>query len=561
MNLDSVRKVVFSGFLFVLLSGCGSASISNPKTDTLVLATTNDPKTFNTILAKETSSTAITGFIFEGLTRTNGVTTEVEPGLAESWKVSDSGRTWDFKLRKTLWSDGKPVTADDVIFTFRDLIYNPDIPTSSRDVFMVSGREIKVEEVAEDRIRFTLPAPFAPFLRQLGQDILPAHRLRPALRSGRFNATWGVDARPSEIVGTGPFILSEYRIGEKVVLAANPYYYKKDKTGRSLPYLKRIVILIVPDQNAELLRFLQGEIDSISVRGQDYKLLKPQEAKRNFTIYNTGPALGENFLAFNQNSKAPISAYKSAWFRNRVFRRAISYGLDRESMTRNVYAGLAYPQWGPMNQSGGYFYNPKVKEYPYNPEESRRLLKDAGFQYRNGILYDSTGHRVEFTLLTNGDTSERVQMATLILDDLDKLGIKVHFLPVDFNNLVNRMVASYDWEAVILGLTGGIEPHGGRNVWHSSGQLHLWNPRQKEPDTVWEKEIDGIFEKAACELDNTKRKVLYDRWQMIVSEEVPVIYLVNPAALYAVRNRFGNLKPTGYGGVFYNIEDIYITTK
>ena len=561
MTLDLAKKIVFSGFLFVLLSGCGPALTSNPKKDTLVLATTNDPKTFNTILAKETSSTAITGFLFEGLTRTNGVTAEVEPGLAESWKVSDSGRTWDFKLRKILWSDGKPVTAGDVIFTFRDLIYNPDIPTSSRDIFMVAGQKIKVEEVAEDRVRFTLPASFAPFLRQLGQEILPAHRLRPALRAGRFNTAWGVDARPSEIVGAGPFILSEYRIGEKVVLTANPYYYKKDKTGRSLPHLKRIVILIVPDQNAVLLRFLQGEIDSISVRGQDYKLLKPQEAKRNFTIYNTGPALGENFLTFNQNPKALIPAYKLAWFRNRAFRQAISYGLDRGSMTRNVYAGLAYPQWGPMNRSGGYFYNPKVKEYPYNPEESRRLLEDAGFQYRNGILYDSTGHRVEFTLLTNGDTSERVQTATLILDDLDKLGIKVHFLPVDFNNLVNRMVASYDWEAVILGLTGGIEPHGGRNVWHSSGQLHLWNPRQKAPDTAWEKEIDDIFEKAACELDNVKRKVLYDRWQMIVSEEIPVIYLVNPAALHAVRNRFGNLRPTGYGGVFYNIEEIYTTSK
>ena len=213
-----------------------------------------------------------------------------------------------------------------------------------------------------------------------------------------------------------------------------------------------------------------------------------------------------------------------------------------------------------MNQSGGYFYNPEVKKYPRNPEESRRLLKEAGFRYREGILYDSTGHRVEFTLLTNGDTGERVQTATIILDDLDKLGIKVHFLPMDFNNLVNRMVSSYDWEAVIMGLTGGIEPHGGRNVWHSSGQLHLWNPRQKTPETSWEKEIDDIFEKAACELDNKKRKVLYDRWQTIVSEEVPFVYLVNPAALYAVRNRFGNLKPTGYGGVFHNIEEIYITS-
>jgi len=544
-------------FCVIVLSGCRPSAFSPAGKDTLILATTSDPKTFNPILAKETSSTLVTGFLFEGLTRTNGITTEVEPSLAEKWTPRENGRVWDFKLRPAAWSNGRPLTADDVVFTFRKLIYNSEIPTSARDIFLITGREIRVEKTGPDQVRFILPAPFAPFLRQLGQEILPRESLSTAVENKRFNVTWGINTPAAELVGTGPFLLDEYRIGEKIVLKANPRYWKRDSNGHPLPYLKKIIILIVPDQNAELLKFLQGEIDAVTVRGQDYKLLKPQAAQRNFTIYNTGPALGENFLVFNQNPKAPLPACKLKWFRNKLFRQAVSYGLDRESMIRNVFAGLAYPQWGPLNESSGYFYNPEIKRYNYNRSESRRLLTEAGFNYRGGLLYDADGNRVEFTLLTNGDNQERIQMATVISDDLKNLGITVHFLPVDFNTLVNRFDTSLDWEGVVLGLTGGIEPHSGRNVWHSSGQLHLWNPRQPVPDTGWEAEIDRIFEKAAVEINPARRRILYNRWQEIVAEELPLIHLVTPAALYAVRNRFGNLKPTGYGGLFHNIEELY----
>ncbi|OPZ89350.1 MAG: putative ABC transporter-binding protein precursor [candidate division TA06 bacterium ADurb.Bin417] len=163
---------------------------------------------------------------------------------------------------------------------------------------------------------------------------------------------------------------------------------------------------------------------------------------------------------------------------------------------------------------------------------------------------------MEFTLLTNGDNQQRVQTSTIIMDDLARLGIKVHFLPVDFNNLVTRLNTSFEWETVLIGFTGTIDPHGGRNVWHSSGQLHVWNPRQPKPRTVWEREIDDLFERGAVEMDPGRRKAIYDRWQEVAAEEQPLIFTVNPAALYAVRNRFGNLKPTIYG-VFHNLEAIY----
>ena len=165
---------------------------------------------------------------------------------------------------------------------------------------------------------------------------------------------------------------------------------------------------------------------------------------------------------------------------------------------------------------------------------------------------------MQFTLLTNSGNTERIQIAAIIRKDLESLGMKVNFLALEFNNLVAKMTSTYDWDAIIMGLTGGIEPHFGRNVWHSSGQLHMWHPRGKTPATAWEKRVDALFDLGVQELDQDKRKVFYDEWQYIVSEQLPFIYTVLPASIFAVRNKFGNLHPTPYGGAFHNLEEIYI---
>ena len=525
----------------------------------LVLSTTTDPKSFNSIIAKETSTTAVTGFLFEGLTRINGLTTEVELSLANTYKKSKDNLNFIFSLRKGVkWFDGRPFTSSDVVFTYNSLVYNPDIPTSSRDIFTLEGKHIKVEAIGPDKVRFTLPFPFAPLLYQLSQEILPKHILEKSVRNGTFNSTWGIDTPPSEIIGTGAFKLSEYIPGEKIVLLRNPLYWGKDKDGNKLPYIDKIILLIVPDQNSQILRFLRGEIDALSIRGQDYYFLKKQEKRGNFTIYDAGPSLGSNFLAFNQNPDSPIPKKKLKWFKDKKFRAAIAYAIDKQSIIENVYAGFGYNQDGPLNKSSGFFYNPNIEKYKYNLKKSLDLLEEAGFKKRGSQLFDKEGNLVEFNLFTNSDNNERVEICNIIKDDLKKIGIKVHFLGLDFNNLVTRLSSTLDWEAILIGLTGGIEPHSGKNVWHSSGQLHLWYPLQKRPETSWEAEIDKIFEKGAREMDRKKRKVLYDRWQEIISQEVPLIYTVNSSSLYAVRNKFGNLKPSAFGGIFHNIEEIYI---
>ncbi len=544
--------------LALLTAGCGAPDLPAGGGGTLVLSTASDPKTFNPIVAKETSTTAVTGFIFDGLTMTDAVTLEVKPALAESWTVSPDGRTWRFILRDGLqWSDGEPVTADDVAFTFNRLIFNDQIPTSSRDVFLVDGKPIEVTAENSRTVVFRLPERFAPFVRLLGQEILPRHILEQKVDAGIFSSSWGVNENPSRIVGTGPFLLKQYRPGELIVLERNPRYWKRGPAGERLPRLDRIVLVIIADPNMAVLKFRAGELDAVHVRGQDYPILKPFEKRGNFTIYEIGPSLGCEFLVFNQSSKAKIDPWKRQWFSLTEFRQAVSCCLDRDAMIRNVLAGFGSPQEGPMNASCGFFFNPQTERYGYDPARARQLLARGGFSYGDGVLRDRDGRQVEFTILTNSNNADRIQIASIIQDDLKRAGMKVNLLPVEFNTLVTRLTVSNDWEAILIGLTGGIEPHNGRNVWDSRGHLHMWNLAPDEV-TPWEREIDRLFAEGARELDEVRRKRIYDRWQEIASRELPLIYTVNATVMQAVRNRFENLRPTVYGGVFHNIEEIAV---
>ena len=571
LRLPLRQRLFASIAVFVLFAvpAAVPAENANPKYGgQLVLATTSDPKSFNAIIAKETSTTAVTNLIFDGLTTVDVFTLKVKPQLAERWEVSEDGLTWRFYLRKGLrWSDGVPLTAEDVVFTFNDLIYNDAIPSSSRDIFTVDGQIFKVSKIDDQTVEFVLPCKFAPFLRGMSQEILPNHKLKAAVREGKFTFTWGIDTDPKEIVGTGAFRLREYRPGERLVFERNPYYWKRSAEGDALPYLDRLVYLIVQNVDTVILKFLEGEVDTCGLRGADYPLLKPREKKGNFTVYDAGPDFGSNFLAFNQNpginpktQKPFVDPKKLSWFTNREFRRAVAHAIDKQKMIEIVQNGLGYPQDSSMSPSAGFFYNPDVEKYDYDLALAREILSKAGFIDRDndGIVENEAGHPVEFNLYTNASGNERVQIAGIVRHDLEQLGMKVNFVAVEFNALVGKLTSNYDWDAIILGLTGGVEPHFGNNVWSSSGQLHLWNPKQKSPGTDWEKRTDEIFKLGVQELDESKRKVLYDEHQLIVSRELPVIYTILEANLFAVRNKFGNLHPSGYGGALHNIEEIYI---
>jgi peptide/nickel transport system substrate-binding protein len=558
-----MKRLFLIGLLIPSLIFC------SPYGGTLYISTTSDPKSFNEIISKETSTSDAIGFLFEGLTETDGVTTEVEPCLAESWEFSKDGKVWRFYLRKgVVWFDGVPFTADDVVFTYNSLIYNDDIPTSAADVLTIDGERLMVEKIDTHTVQFTLPKPFAPLLRQLGQPILPKHILEEAVRERRFTSTWGVDTPPEEIIGTGPFKMVEYRPADRIVYRRNLRYWKKDKEGRRLPYIEKIVMIICPDRKAQLASFKAAEIDILSVMGADYTFLKKREKEGSYTVVNCGPAFGKTFLCFNQNIFA-VDEPKISWFSDLSFRKAVAHAIDRETIINNVMSGLGFAHHSAMEEAAGYFHNPDVVKYEYDLDKARDILESAGYRDTDGdgIREDRDGNPIRFVLVTNTENTVRRDIGTILTEDLRAMGLDVTFTPIDFNKLVTMLTSTYNWEAVLIGLTGGVEPHSGKNVWESTGELHFWNPMPKNEKDMnvwkerlsdWEREVDAIFNKACTILDKTERKRLYDRWQYIVSEQLPLIYTVNPAAIYAIRDKFINLKPTAYGGVLHNIEEISI---
>ena len=517
------------------------------------------PKTFNYPLAQETSSTTPLDFVMSGLVGEDATTTDIVPGLAKSWDISQDGLTWIFHLRSGLkWSDGAPFTADDVVFTFNDIAYNDKIQTDWRDVLTVEGKPFKVEKIDEYTVKFTLPVPFAPFLREVGIPIMPKHKLEESVKSGKYMTTWGINTDPKEIVGMGPFVIKEYKQGDRIIFKRNPNYWKVDKNGIKLPYLNGMVMLIVPDQDTQLLKFQSGEIDHLIMRGEDYAVLEPEQKKKNFTIYKSGATFGSQFITLDWSHK---DAIKRKWFNNKNFRKAIACAIDRQSYINNVLYGFGVEQWSPLSPAVKTFYNDKVIKYPYDLEKAKEYLKKGGFVLKNEKLYDADGNQVKFEILTNSGNKPREALGTMLQEDLSNLGMDVKFSPIDFNTLVKRLLAKPegDWDAVIIGLTGGVEPNSGNNVWNSKGGLHFFNydPKNRK---CWENQVDMLFNIGAQILDTRSRKVVYDKWQYMVSDELPFLYTALAVRLEAFKNYVKGEKPSSSGqvGGLWNIEEIWL---
>lgn len=535
------------------------ASISGGR---LVLDVVSDPKTFNPALASETTSTQILGYMFRGLTRVSPKDGSVKPDLARSWEVEDGGRKVVFHLIPgQSWSDGHPLDARDVVFSFQDVYYNPKIATPARSVLLVDGKPFRVTMVDRETVAFETPKPFAPLLEELGVEILPRHILAPAVTAGRFNRTWSVRESPGGIVGSGPFVLEKYVPGQYVVLVRNARYTPPDglsaPAGCRLPCLSRIVLRIVPNETSSLIRFLSGKTDIYGISPQQMAVLKPSENRVQFHLLVRGPSLSESFVTFNENPKAPIAQYKIQWFRNRRFREAVAWAIDRTALINIVLNGMGEPIPGPVPKAVKAFFNDRLPPYTHDPARARALLLKGGFVYRGQRLYDGQGHRVIIVLLTNTESPERIQMAQILQANLKDVGIKLRIVPLQFNMLATLVTTSYRWEMLLFGLTGVIDPHGDASVWQSSGFLHLWNPRETKPDQPWEAEIDDIFDRGATTMDPVRRKQLYDRWQEIAHRELPMVDLVTPDQITAVRKTLGGIHPTPLGGVVPHITQVY----
>jgi peptide/nickel transport system substrate-binding protein len=557
---------------------------------TLTLSTFGGgPKTFNPWVASDVESHGLGFLLFERLLDNDAWTGKYTGRLVKSFEVSPDNLTYTFTMRKGVqWSDGKPLTADDVVFTLNEIIGGGYGNASSRDVLLVRGKFPKVEKIDDYTFRVTTAEPFAPLLNGLITCIAPKHIFEPRLKAKdarkAFHGFWDINSDPSTFVCSGPFKLKRYVAGQRVELERNPRYYMVDKKGQRLPYLDRFVVTVVPDQNTQLLKFQGRELDMLdvrSVRGNDVAQLRGRQSIDNFKLYNLGPDDGTVFMIVNmcrrvnpKNKKPYVQPMKQAWFNDVRFRQAISHAIDRQQIIDNVLKGVGIPLYT-AESPAALFFDSSLKPFPKDLDYSAKLLQEAGFVKKpDGRLYDAKGNAVEFNLTTNAGNTTRDGICVAIVENLKQLGIKVNYQPVEFNMLIDKIDNSLDWEGVVMGLSGSrVEPYNGANVWKSNGRLHMFDQRLPDdhgnvyaPDARdWEKKIDELFDHGATTLDFDKRKAIFNEFQKIAYDQQPFIYIESPLDITAVRNTVGNYRPTKYGilytpmGSMHNIEELFKT--
>lgn len=543
----------------------------------IVVSTIGDgPKTFNPWESKDATSSAVGDLLYDGLTTTDVNTGKTIPKLAKTIDILPDKKTYIVHLRKGLkWTDGNTITADDVVFTWNNIIFGGFGNTSTRDSLYIDGKLPTVKKLDNYTVEFKTYKPFAPFLRNLSTPIAPKHIFEPVVKSGQseFSAFMGGSTDPKTFVTSGAFMIEEYKPAQRIIFKRNPNYYKINKNGQKLPYLNKYIILITGNTNNQLLKFQSGELDFIPIEGANVSTIKAQEAKKNadFKIYNLGAETSTSFIMFNMSkdknneNKYYVNPIKQAWFNDLNFRRAIEAAIDRKSIILNIANGIGVPLFTAESPTS-IFLNKNLKEPEYNINKAKELLKSSGFYTDSkGLLHDKNGNKVEFSLYTNSGNFPREAMGVAIKQDLSKLGITINLKPLEFNSLVNKLTNTLDWDCILIGFTGSpLEPHSGINVWHSDGTLHAFNKNNGDKNhyiSDWEKQLNNIFEKASLEIEFNKRKELYDEYQKIVYEQKPLIYLYSPTRISAVRTKLKNIYPTRLGDILHNIDEIYIEEK
>lgn len=528
-----------------------------------------DPKTLNPWSATDASSAHFGSMLYEGLITHDPDTNAPLPHFAESFKISDGGKTIKVTMRDDIfWTDSKPITAYDVEYTWNTLLRDEVAASSLRDLLLVDGEFPEVKALSDKELIFKTKEIFAPFLDYLGTEIAPKHDIENFFKKENaktleekkkaFNNYLSANVEPSEIVSSGAFKLYSLKHGERIEFSRNPKYFKKDE-DKTIPYLNKISYSYVQDNTAAVFKFLAKEAHSMSVTPQNAAFVKSLEKQYDFTLFDNGPSSGTNFLWFNLSKNVPEPKY--SWFNNKNFRKAISRVIDRESIVNNVFQGLGAPLFTAESLKSPYLNTNLTEGFKRDINKAKAILKEEGFYLKDDVLFDKDGNKVEFNLFTNAGNPERELIAVIVVGNLKELGIKVNFKLLEFNNFVGRLMQGKDYEAGIISLTGGNDPNGGANVWRSDGRLHMFDVKKFQDDPItrdWEKEIDKLFDQGVKVIDMEERKKFYDRYQEIIYEYNPMIYIASPKTLSAVSNKLGNIRETKYAGVIPHLDEVYL---
>lgn len=515
----------------------------------MVVSVRTDPQSFSWYTQHDATTDIVTFLTQAPLVRVNRATQDIEPWLAESWTRSDDGLTYRLKLRSNVtFADGHPFTADDVVFSFA-AAYDPKGGTATKGDVLVGGKPLVVTAPDPGTVAITFPTQFAPGLELLDSlPILPKHKLEGALKGGRFAEAWSVSTPVNEITGLGPFVLSEFKPGQRLVFGRNERYFRKDPSGVQLPYLDRIVMEVVPDQNAQRLRLETGQSDMMTdeIRPEDYAALKRATDAGRLQLRDLGEGLVPDSFWINLKPGALGKDPRAAWLQSEELRHAISLAVDRQAFADTVYLGAGTPVFGPVTPANKKWYWPGLPRTPHDPARAKELLAKIGLTDRNadGVLEDVRGGPARFTLSLQKGRSSQERGGVVIRDELKKIGLLVDIVPMEGNALIERLGSGRGYEAAYFQIPMSVDHALNQEYWLSRGGFHVWHLGQKTPATDWERRIDELMAQYTSALDDRERKKAFDEVQKIFAEHVPMVHFAMPRVFVAASSRVLNLTPS-----------------
>ncbi len=550
----------------------GNAFLPGKVGGTWNTAIMSDPKSFNLLIAEKDGETAsILEPLHQYFIDYDIYTRTWKPGIADySITIHESKGTMDvtYTLRDDVyWSyykDAKPrvpVTSDDVVFWYNEIQGDEEFASSAYNAqFMPmedgSSKRITIEKIDDRRFIFHFPRIVAEPLLTTNMNFGPSFLYRPAKERGgveEVKKLCTVASDPKDLPSCGPYFLVEYIPGQRLVYKRNPDFWEKDAKGESHYYPEERISQIVGDRNTIYMMFKQGKFEAYGpspeqmediVGNANNQLAGGDGSSANssadgYTVYNAAGSMNASFWSFNQNPQNKDEPYYH-WFTKKEFRQAMSCLLNRERIIQQTYRGLGEPKYSFFPQANKFYDENIILQYRYSHAHAQKLLEAGGFsKHEDGFLYDGEGNQVSFDVTFTGSEAVVSDIVQIIVDECKKEGITVTPRPTDFQKLVDQLTRTYDWQSIIIGLSGGsVFPTQGSNVWVSDGNLHLWYPLQKSPATDWEARIDWLYHEASCIVEYEKAKPYWDEYQQIILEQCPVIYLVRSRSFFALQNRW-----------------------
>lgn len=504
----------------VCAAGEGSSEESPAYGGRLIMGSIGEPSNLIPYLASDSASAEVAGLLYTSPLEYDKDLNIVKCA-AEEWEVLEGGTFMRFRLKEGLvWQDGHPLTADDVTFTY-NLMIDPKTPTAYAADFL-NVKEYRQTGPLSFEVRYD--APYARAAITWMQPILPKHILE------RENITSTRYARNP--VGAGPFKLKSWEPGSRIVLEANDRYFK----GR--PYIDEIIYRIIPDGTTMFLEARAGKLDFVGLSPQQYlRQTQGEWWEKNWRKYKY-LASGYTYLGLN---------FKSPFFQDKRVRQALSCAIDREGIIKGALFGMGEPAFGPY-KPGTWVYNTALKPYDHDPERARRLLAEAGWRPGKDGILEKDGLRFEFTILVNQGNNERIKVAVILQQMFRAVGVKVSIRTVEWAAFLKEFVDTRKFDALILAWNILDDPDI-FDVWHSSAaEGHGLNFV-----SFCNEEVDRLLEKGRASADKAERKAIYDRFQQILHDEQPYLFLYVPYSLPMVQARFQGIQPAP-AGITYNLD-------